>query len=221
MWLIDKPLQLTSHDVVARVRRLTGVKRVGHAGTLDPLATGLLIVLVGREETKCQHEFLTLDKTYEVEVTLGMTSTTDDAEGEVTVGANPTHLTNVAVTAACQQFIGTIQQRPPLFSAVHHHGERAYRLARAEKITSADLPARSVTIQAIDMLTWAPPRLRLRVDCEHGTYIRSLARDLGEILGVGGYVSGLRRTRIGSYSIDQAISLAQLASTQTTPFQPK
>jgi len=219
MYLIDKPLQLTSHDVVARVRRITGVKRVGHAGTLDPLATGLLIVLVGRDETKQQQKFLTMDKVYEVEITLGATSTTDDAEGTITATGDAGTLTSQDIAAVFPKFLGQIMQRPPIFSAVHYKGERAHRLARQQAIDPLDLPERVVTIHDITLLAWAAPRLRLRVACGHGTYIRSLARDLGKGLGVGGYVSALRRTQIGSYTVDQAISLEQLALNQTIPFQ--
>lgn len=215
MFLIDKSLGLTSHDVVAKIRRLTGIKRVGHAGTLDPLATGLLIVLVGRDETKQQHKFLTLDKVYEVEVTLGANSTTDDAEGEIVAQADPSQLTAAVIEQASRQFIGEIKQRPPIYSAVHYHGERAHRLARRQAITANDLPERSVRIDRIELMSWQTPRLWLRVACGHGTYIRSLARDLGAALGVGGYVSALRRTQIGSYSVAQANVVEQLTLSQT------
>ncbi|EKD76229.1 MAG: tRNA pseudouridine synthase B [uncultured bacterium] len=221
MWLIDKPAQLTSHDVVARVRKLTGVKRVGHAGTLDPLATGLLIVLVGREETKQQYKFLILPKIYEVAITFGATSSTDDAEGELTRVADPSKITRADISSAGKKFIGTIQQRPPVFSAVHYHGKRAYRLARQNAITITDLPERSVTISQIEILDWTKPVVRLRVACSHGTYIRSLARDIGAALQVGGYVSVLRRIQIGSYNVAEAISLAQLTLNQTTPIPLK
>lgn len=221
MWLIDKPLRLTSHDVVARVRRLTGVKRVGHAGTLDPLATGLLIVLIGREETKQQQQFLTLPKIYEVAVTLGATSPTNDAEGDITAVADPTKITHATIITACQKFTGVIMQRPPVYSAVHYQGERAYRLARKNAIAATDLPERAVTISQIELLDWSAPVVKLRVACSHGTYIRSLARDLGTALQVGGYVSALRRTQIGPYNVAQASALEQLVLNQTAPIPLK
>lgn len=214
MYLIDKPIGLTSHDVVAQIRRITGIKRVGHAGTLDPLATGLLIVLVGRDETKQQQKFLTLDKVYEVEITLGANSTTDDAEGDIVAQADPNHLTETDIEQASRQFIGVIMQRPPIYSAVHYHGERAHRLARRQAITANDLPERNVRIDCIELMSWQTPHLWLRVACGHGTYIRSLARDLGAALDVGGYVSALRRTQIGPYAVAQASAVEPLRLSQ-------
>lgn len=217
--MIDKPSGITSHDVVAQVRRFTGIKRVGHAGTLDPLATGLLIVLVGRDETKQQQKFLSLDKVYEVELTFGADSTTDDAEGKIAVRGDPSHLTEADIEQACWQFIGEIKQRPPIYSAVHYRGERAHRLARRQAISADDLPERNVRIDRIELISWQTPHVRLRVACGHGTYIRSLARDLGAVLGVGGYVSALRRTQIGQYSVTSAVE--PLKSIQIGPFPPE
>lgn len=219
--LVDKPSGLTSHDVVAIVRRATGERRVGHAGTLDPLAAGLLIVLVGRAETAKQSEFLMLDKSYRMEVTLGATSTTDDAEGEITLRATPPVVDLATMQAALQQFVGEIDQRPPLHSAIHIRGQRAYQLARQQQLQPSDLPLRRVTIARITLVSWQSPLLTLEVDCSHGTYMRSLARDLGAALGVGGYTTGLRRTRIGPFHVAEAISVAQLKTGRTRRPLPK
>lgn len=208
--LINKPVGYTSHDVVAIVRKKLQVKRVGHAGTLDPLADGLLIVLVGREETKLQSQYLTLPKEYVVDITFGFTSTTDDREGELTPVGDVNTVTLEKIQSVLPQFIGTIMQRPPIYSAIHHHGQRAYDLARAGKIQAEDLPLRQVTITDLHIEDWTPPVLRLRVNCSHGTYIRSLARDIGAALGVGGYATALRRTKIGDYNLEQAIEIMAL-----------
>lgn len=219
--LIDKPTGITSHDVVNKVRRATGERRVGHAGTLDPLASGLLIVLVGRAETKQQSKYLTLDKTYQVAITLGAVSATDDAEGPITPRAAADRLTTTEIEVVLKQFVGQIQQRPPTHSAIHINGERAYRLARRQELELADVPLRTVTIDQLILTAWQPPILTLQVDCGHGTYIRSLARDIGEQLGVGGYVLALRRTRIGSFHIADAMPYAQVNTLQKMALPPK
>lgn len=205
MLLIDKPVGISSFQVVATVRRLFGERTVGHAGTLDPLASGLLIVLVGRDETKQQDRFMKLNKEYVVTIELGKLSTTDDAEGQIT--STKFQIPNL------EKFIGTIQQTPPAFSAIHVNGERAYRLARRGQ--KLDLPERTVTIYAIEQLDFNEPFITLRVHCSHGTYIRSLAR------AMGGYVTALRRTKIGTYNVSAAISLDQIAITQNQPLKPE
>lgn len=202
MLLIDKPRGLSSFAVVAQARRSLNVQRVGHAGTLDPLASGLLIVLVGRDETKQQDRFMKLEKEYEVTVALGKLSTTDDAEGRITENAEIAEYTEADIQKKVQLFVGVIQQTPPAYSAIHIGGERAYKLARRGETVA--MPKRIVTIHAIEILQYAWPMLSLRVQCSHGTYIRSLARDLG------GYATALRRTKIGDYDVTNAIAPNQI-----------
>lgn len=212
--LIDKDKGPTSMQVCAsiraRLRRGGAPKRVrvGHAGTLDPLATGLLIVMVGRATRLCE-SLMRADKEYEAEINLSRRSTTDDAEGEVTVAQVARPPDEAAIRAACRAMVGDIMQRPPAFSAVHVGGRRAYQLARQG--APPDLPARPVRVDAIEILARDWPMLRLRVTCGKGVYVRSLARDIGALLGVGGMLTALRRTRIGPYRVDDARRLASLA----------
>ncbi|MBI2550751.1 tRNA pseudouridine(55) synthase TruB [Candidatus Uhrbacteria bacterium] len=216
--LIDKPLGLTSNDVVARVRRLTGVQRVGHAGTLDPLATGLLIVGVGREATREFPRLVGLPKTYLSTFILGARSTTDDAEGEKISDPVPS-LTEEIVDQGLLQLTGEITQTPPQFSAVKIKGKPAY--AQARKGIEVVIKPRQVTVSTFKRIGSIRPQadgtfeIDVSIDCSSGTYIRSLARDLGRILGGGGYVKTLRRTSIGPFSAQEAIPLpAGISHTQ-------
>ena len=209
--IIDKPAGWTSHDVVAKLRRLTGTKRVGHAGTLDPLATGVLVVGVGKATRLLGH--LTLaEKEYLATIRLGQATDTCDAEGSVTGGAPATGVTLAAVRAAAQQLTGEIQQVPPAISAIKVDGTRAHRLARAGGAPA--LAARPVTVTEFSVLAERRAGDLLDVDvavtCSSGTYIRALARDVGEALGVGGHVTVLRRTRSGAYDLSLARGLGQL-----------
>lgn len=216
--LVDKPLEYTSHDIVAIARRQLHVRRIGHAGTLDPLASGLLIVLVGRSETKLQAQYMEYPKEYIADITLGFYSTTDDAEGELTFVKDPSNLQLTVIEDVLRSFVGTILQRPPIYSAIKIAGKRAYSLARSQKIiSSTELPSREVTIYDLQLEAVALPVIRIRVHCSKGTYIRSLARDIGQALGVGGYISDLRRTRIGEFSVGDAINIEQLK--QLDPFR--
>ncbi|MBI4101161.1 tRNA pseudouridine(55) synthase TruB [Candidatus Microgenomates bacterium] len=204
--LVDKPQGWTSFDVVGRLRNLSGVRRVGHAGTLDPMATGLLIVLFGGA-SKQAGKFLELDKTYEAEITLGAVSNTDDAEGQIhpldiAQGLIPT---KADVGKVLSTFIGEIRQLPPRYSAVKIKGQRAYKLARQG--VRFRLEPRLVEIHELKVLAYSYPKLRLRANVSSGTYIRSLARDVGERLGSGGYLSELRRTRIGDFSVKEAVPM--------------
>lgn len=207
--LIDKPAGYTSHDVIAIMRKILNVKKIGHAGTLDPLATGLLIVLVARDETKLQDQYMSADKEYVAEITLGQTSTTYDAEGELSEPVAYAHISEDHIKTVVRQFVGAIQQRPPIYSAIKLKGRKLYQLARQDKITAADVPAREVNIYSIDIERIDLPQITLRVRCGKGTYIRSLAHDIGQALGMGAYLSELRRTRIGDYTISDAVSLDQ------------
>lgn len=213
--LIDKPKGWTSFDVVAKtrgqVRAKTGLKRpkVGHAGTLDPLATGLLIILVG-DYCKKASEYSKLDKTYEVELKLGETSTTDDAEGEITA-VSDRKPSEEAVREAINSFVGEISQVPPIFSAIKVDGKRAYKLAREGK--QPEMKARPITIHAITDIQYEYPKVTFTTEVSSGTYIRSLARDIGEKLGTGAYMTDLRRTKIADYRIENAQEIDKLSLT--------
>jgi len=216
--LIDKPSGWTSFDVVNKVRHLaqesglntTGKKRfpVGHTGTLDPLATGLLVLLLGKA-TKQAPALTKLDKTYEVVMCLGETSTTGDGEGDRTA-VSARRPTPEEVAAALKQFEGDSMQTPPVFSAVKINGQRAYKLARQGK--APELAARPVHIASIQLVSYEYPHVRFIADVSSGTYIRSLVEDLGAKLRTGAWMSGLRRTRVGQFSLDDAISLEQMTA---------
>jgi tRNA pseudouridine55 synthase len=205
---IDKPSGPTSHDIVARVRRRVGRKiKVGHAGTLDPFATGVLVVCVG-PATRLASFVQAAPKRYRAEMVLGATSTTDDRDGRIarTLGAAPP--AEQAVRQAIGRFVGKIQQVPPAHSAVHVDGQRAYKLARAGQ--EVEIPAREVHVHSIDLLAYEFPHLALDVKCGSGTYIRALGRDIGEALGVGGYCWALERTAVGVFTVEEARSTEEL-----------
>ena len=213
--IIDKPAGWTSHDVVARLRRLTGTRRVGHAGTLDPLATGVLVVGVGKATRLLGHLALA-EKEYLATIRLGQATSTGDAEGDVISGAPATGVTLAAVRAAAASLTGQIEQVPPAVSAVKVAGTRAYRLARAG--TTPALAPRVVTVKSFRVIEERRVADLLDVDvavtCSSGTYIRALARDMGEALGVGGHVTVLRRTRAGPYDLSLAHGLENLDAAQ-------
>jgi tRNA pseudouridine55 synthase len=204
---INKPRGLTSRDVVDRVVRTWRSKRAGHAGTLDPLATGVLIVCVG-SATRLVEYVQRMRKTYRTTIRLGARSDTYDADGRIVEATAPTVPGEAAVRQALATQVGTIAQHPPAFSALKVAGQRAYNLAR--KGRDVVLAARPVTIHRIDLLAYAWPALELEVECGSGTYIRSIAHDLGEALGCGGLVEVLVRTRIGPFSLADAIDLSRL-----------
>jgi len=210
--IVDKPGGMTSHDVVARVRRLAGTRRVGHAGTLDPMATGVLVV--GVEKATRLLGYLTLtEKEYAATIRLGQSTSTDDAEGEITGGAPATDVSAETLAKAMAELTGDIQQIPPAVSAIKVDGQRAYRLTRAG--AAPELKARPVTVYEFTVTGTSRPGGLLDVDatvrCSSGTYIRALARDLGAALGTGGHLTRLRRTRVGVYGIESARTLEQLA----------
>jgi tRNA pseudouridine55 synthase len=207
--LIDKPKGITSHDVVDIVRKKTGERRVGHAGTLDPMATGLLIVGVGREFTKQLGDIaLNTTKTYEAQVTLGANSDTDDAEGVVTVVQVPTQPALGEVKKALKSFEGSQLQTPPNYSAIKLKGKKAYELAR--KGIYPKLKKRKIVIHSIKLINFDYPILNIVCEVSSGTYIRALARDFGKRLGTGAYLSALRRTSIGHYDIKEAKKLEEI-----------
>ena len=206
--VLDKPAGLSSHGCVARVRRAYGLKRVGHGGTLDPAVTGVLPIALGPATRLLP--YLSGDKTYRGVVQLGLRTDTDDLEGEVLQRQPPPQLSPTDLEAALEPFRGLIQQRPPAISAVHVNGQRAYKLARAGE--RVELEARPVSIQRLELLHWDPDlgRLELEVACSAGTYIRSLARDLGDALGCGGCLARLRRTEALGFRLEQSVAWEQL-----------
>lgn len=204
--LLDKPAGWTSFDVVAKIRSFYTKKsknkvKVGHAGTLDPFATGLLIILVG-DATKNQDTFMKQDKEYEATLKLGYTSSTGDPEGELTELNCKNIPQKDEIEAVLKTFVGEISQTPPAHSAIKVDGVRAYKLARAGK--EVKIKARQIRIYGIDLLNYEYPNLNLRVHCSSGTYIRSLASDIGSTLKCGAYLTALRRTKIGEYKVDDA-----------------
>jgi tRNA pseudouridine55 synthase len=217
---LNKPAGFTSHDCVAKTRRLLKMKRVGHAGTLDPAATGTLPIALGRATRLLQ--FLPGDKTYRATVRFGITTTTDDLEGEILTQEPAPRLSLEAINAALPQFLGQIQQVPPSYSAIQVDGQRLYDLARQGK--SVDVPIRTVEIYSIQVLDWRPgnyPELDLEIACGSGTYIRAIARDLGQTLHVGGTLSCLRRTASSGFALEQSLTLTDLETQlQHNHFQP-
>ena len=212
--LVDKPVGWTSFDVVAKVRGVirteTGQKKpkVGHTGTLDPLATGLLVLLLG-SYTKRAPELSKLDKTYEVTMRLGQTSTTGDEEGEKTA-VSAVQPGREALEAALKQFVGEIEQVPPAYSAIKINGQRAYKLAR--KGAEVKLEPRPVTIHSLQLTGYTYPEARFITTVSSGTYVRSLVADIGERLGTGAYMSALRRTAVGPYTIGEAQTVEAVAT---------
>jgi tRNA pseudouridine55 synthase len=209
--LIDKPVGWTSHDVVAKVRsalkKETGQKaKVGHTGTLDPMATGLLVLAIG-SYTKRAGEFSKMDKVYEAEVSLGATSTTGDQEGQITHKSTQKPAEK-AVNDTLSTFLGEIEQTPPQYSAVKVGGRRAYKMARAGK--SVEIEPRKVKIYEITDVFYKYPKLEFTCKVSAGTYIRTLAEDIGQKLGTGAYLSGLRRTRVGGFNVRDAKAISSL-----------
>lgn len=202
--LINKPRGRSSFSMVAQVRRLSGIKKVGHAGTLDPEAEGLMIVLVGKEFTKQAANYSKLDKTYEFSLKLGENSRTDDEEGDKTIVSAKKPTSN-QIKAILEQFTGEILQIPPSYSAIKVNGQRAYKLARAGK--APELKPRPIHIYELKLLDYTYPQVTLRASVSSGTYIRSLGRSIGESLGTGAYCTRILRTRVGDFDLAQATSL--------------
>ena len=205
--VVDKPLGWSSMDVVRKVRDAAGFVKTGHGGTLDPLATGVVICCIG-SATKAVESLMGMPKVYDTRIDLSAFTKTDDAEAEREEVEVPTPPTEDEVRAALDTFVGEIEQVPPLYSAVHVDGKRAYKLAR--KGEDVELEARTVRIDAIDVIEYDYPHLRVEVRCGKGVYVRSLARDLGKKLGTGGYLSGLRRTAVGPYTVEEAVTAERL-----------
>jgi tRNA pseudouridine55 synthase len=209
--VVDKPGGMTSHDVVARVRRLAKTRRVGHGGTLDPMATGVLIIGVNRA-TRLLTYVIGAQKSYTATIRLGETTVTDDAEGEVTARVSAAHVTDEAVRAGLAAMTGEIEQVPSAVSAIKINGERAYKRVRDGE--DVDIPARRITVYRLDVLAIRRSGDRTDVDvdvtCSSGTYIRAIARDLGRTLGVGGHLTALRRTAVGGFTLAESATLPEL-----------
>ena len=205
--LVDKPAGFTSHDVVARLRRKLAMKRIGHAGTLDPMATGLLIILVGKA-TRISQYLTNLDKEYEGTIELGKVTNSQDADGEVMETRPVPPLTLEAVRAAMQTFLGDQYQTPPMFSAIKVAGVPLYKMAR--KGEEVPREPRFIRVSSYELTRFAPPHLDFRLRCSKGTYVRTLAHDLGQKLGCGAHLCALRRTATDKLRIDAALGLEQI-----------
>ena len=206
---VAKPGGWTSHDVVARLRRVLRERRIGHAGTLDPMATGVLVVCVG-QATRVVDCLMGAPKQYRATVLLGQTTATDDVTGETVATADTGAITRADVEAALARFVGVIQQRPPAFSALKVDGRPMYALAR--RGVAVEAAEREVHVYGLTLTEWQPPRFGLLIDCGRGTYVRSLARDVGSALGVGGCLATLERTRVGRFRLDDALTVDQIAA---------
>ncbi len=204
---VDKPSGMTSHDVIQALRRVVGQRKIGHAGTLDPMATGVLLVCLG-DATRVSEYLMAGRKRYRATVVLGASTDTYDAEGQVVDLGGKTDWSQAEIEAALAPFVGRIDQVPPLYSALKRDGQPLHRLARQGK--TVELEPRSVEIDEISILDWSPPALVLEVTCSPGTYIRSLAHDLGQALGCGGYLGSLVRLSSGRFRLEEAVSLERL-----------
>ena len=206
--LVDKPPRITSFGVVKKVRWALGAKKVGHAGTLDPLATGLLVLLVGREATRQQDRFMGLPKVYTGTLRLGQTTPSYDADTPVETTADAGHVADADLDAARDGLVGEIMQRPPVYSAIKKDGERLYKKARRGE--EVEIEPRPTTVYAFDLTGRRGDDVDFRVECSKGTYVRSLAHDLGQALGVGAHLVALRREAIGPFRVDEAFALDAL-----------
>lgn len=205
--LVDKPPGLTSHDVVDRVRRHFGFHKVGHCGTLDPMATGLLVLVLERA-TKIQQRLMADDKTYEGTLRLGIVTDSHDADGHIIAQRPVPPLSPADLESVLAKFRGDIWQTPPMVSAVKHSGTPLYKLARKGQVIERE--PRLVHVYELLVLDFQPPDVRFRVTCTKGTYVRTLCHDIGQVLGCGGHLAELRRTRSGSFELGQALPLAQV-----------
>ncbi len=207
--VINKEAGWTSHDVVAQVRRITGERKVGHTGTLDPAATGVLPVCLGAA-TKVIEYLQDAGKTYYAEITLGISTNTDDQDGLITAEAAVPPLTVEEIETALSTFRGEIAQVPPMYAAIKQGGRKLYEIARAGE--TVERPPRQITIDTLALLRWESPYLHLLIDCSKGTYIRALARDLGAAIGCGAHLSRLARLRTGPFFLDQSLTINELAT---------
>jgi len=205
--VVDKPVGMTSHDVVQAIRNGTGLRRAGHTGTLDPRASGVLVILVG-PAVRLSEYVSASDKRYQAIIRLGSSTDTFDGEGIVTPGTDPADITEEQFEEALKTFVGEIEQTPPPYSAVKVQGRKAYEMARQGE--EVELEPRKITVHHLEVLEWAPPEIVIDVHCSSGTYVRSLANDLGIKLGCGAYLVGLRRTKSGRFSLRDSVPLRKL-----------
>jgi tRNA pseudouridine55 synthase len=205
--VVDKPVGLTSHDVVQIIRRGTGIRRAGHTGTLDPRASGVLVILIG-PAVRLSEYVSASDKRYQATIRLGSSTDTYDSEGVVTGSTSAVNLSEEEFTEILQQFVGEMEQVPPPYSAVKVKGRKAYEMAREGE--EVDLAPRIINVYSLEVLEWAPPEAVIDVYCSSGTYVRSLANDLGKALGTGAHLVGLRRTKSGRFTLRDAVPLRRL-----------
>lgn len=205
--VVDKPSGITSHDVVSRVRRKLNMRRVGHAGTLDPLATGVLIILLGKS-TKLFDRFVSFDKAYAATLMLGTQTTTADITGEVIEQKPFEHINRNEIESVLGEFVGDLEQKPPMVSAVKYKGERLYKLARKGLVV--DRPARKIRIDVLKMIDCSLPQVKFYMECSKGTYVRTLAEDVGGRLGCGACITQIQRTKVGHFVIEDAVKLEEL-----------
>ncbi|RPI34885.1 MAG: tRNA pseudouridine(55) synthase TruB [Chloroflexota bacterium] len=205
--VVDKPVGLTSHDVVQIIRRGTGIRRAGHTGTLDPRASGVLVVLIG-PAVRLSEYVSASDKRYQATIRLGSSTDTYDAEGRVTGSAPVENITEDQFEGILDQFVGEIEQVPPPYSAIKIQGRKAYEMAREGEEVS--LEPRKINVYSLELLEWAPPEAVIDVFCSSGTYVRSLANDVGNALGCGAHLVGLRRTKSGRFTLRDAVPLRRL-----------
>jgi tRNA pseudouridine55 synthase len=210
--VVDKPVGMTSHDVVQAIRNGTGLRRAGHTGTLDPRASGVLVILVG-PAVRLSEYVSASDKRYQAIIRLGGSTDTFDGEGLVTPTKDPVSVTEAQFEEALKTFIGEIEQTPPPYSAVKVQGRKAYEMAREGE--EVELAPRKITVHHLEVLEWAPPEVVIDVHCSSGTYVRSLANDLGVMLGCGAYLVGLRRTKSGRFSLRDSVPLRKLQESFT------
>jgi len=205
--VVDKPIGLTSHDVVQILRRGTGIRRAGHTGTLDPRASGVLVILIG-PAVRLSEYVSASDKRYQATVRLGSSTDTYDSEGMITDSASIEEITEERFTSELENFIGEIEQTPPPYSAVKVQGRKAYDMAREGE--EFELAPRVINVYSLEVLEWAPPEVVIDVYCSSGTYVRSLANDMGKALGTGAHLVGLRRTKSGRFTLRDAVPLRRL-----------
>lgn len=205
--IINKPAGITSHDVVSRVRRIFNMRRVGHAGTLDPLATGVLVLLLGKS-TKLFDRFVAFDKAYNATLRLGVKTTTADITGKVIGQKSYEHITQIQVEQILQRFVGELQQMPPMVSAVKFKGQRLYKLAREGKEVART--SRKIRIDKIKLLDFHSPEVKFYMECSKGTYVRQLAEDVGDILGCGACIAQIERTKVGPFVIEDSVTLEEM-----------
>lgn len=205
--IVDKPQHFTSHDIVNLIRRRFNLKKVGHAGTLDPMATGVLVLLIGGC-TKLSGSFMSDDKEYEATLVLGAVSDTGDAEGKIKETGNNVNFSRDEVESAFNKFSGPIEQIPPMYSAVKLKGIKLYQLAR--KGIEVERKPRKILIKKLEITKYLPPEISFRLTCSKGTYVRQLAADIGDVLGCGAYLSRLKRVRSGRFELNDSLSLDEL-----------